>query len=383
MWGMIITLFLVLYGLMSYYIGRKGWIALGKPRSRAGLILYFIVLFLFILPFPLAEVGENLLPASLVPWLTIWGGYSMVAVLYVFLLVMIIDLVRLIDRWLNLVPAAIKEHKRTPLVLGVAAILLVSIAVAYGGWNAQNPVVKRYHVAVDKEAGSLKQLHVAMISDIHYGPIIDVERIERLAKMVEELKPDIVLLAGDITDGSLPPGEAGKLASALGKIEAPYGTFAVPGNHDRDLREDDSELMQALKEAGIHILKDHTVSVGNQFQLIGRDDLSRRYNESQRKELKELMKGVDPAKPIILMDHQPVELDQAQANRVDLQLSGHTHNGQIFPANLITGMIYELDWGMLKKDSYHLIVSCGFGTWGPPLRIGNHPEVVSITMNFK
>lgn len=94
------------------------------------------------------------------------------------------------------------------------------------------------------------------------------------------------------------------------------------------------------------------------------------------------MQGVDTSLPMILLDHQPIDLKQAQDNGIDLQVSGHTHMGQIFPAHLITGQIYDLDWGLLIKDNYHLIVSSGFGTWGPPLRIGTSSGIVSITLKF-
>lgn len=382
MWGFIITVFLALYSFMCYYIGRKGWTIFVQSASRMGRVLFFSVLALLILPFPLAELGEDLLPDQVVSWLTIWGGQSMIAVLYLFFLVFLINVIRFIDRWVSFVPLSIKDHKRTPLVLATVVILLAFGAVAYGSWNARNPIIQKYEMTVDKEAGSLKQLRIAMVSDIHYGPIIDVERLKKLKNMIDEINPDIVLLAGDITDGSLPPGEAEKLAGALGQIQAPYGTYAVPGNHDRDLRDPNSKLMRSMKKEGVHVLKDDHLLINNSFYLIGRDDPNRRANPA-RKELGELMKGIDPSKPLILLDHQPLELDKAKAHGIDLQLSGHTHNGQIFPANLITAMIYEMDWGKLKKGAYHLIVSCGFGTWGPPIRIGNTPEVVQITMTFQ
>ncbi|SEM73813.1 metallophosphoesterase [Lihuaxuella thermophila] len=382
MWGLIITLFLGLYALMSFYIGYRGWKMLVQTASCYNRILFWAVFFLLVLPFPAAELGEDVLPASIVTCLTVWGGYSMVAVLYAFLLLLMIDVVRLMDQRVSFLPAYIKEHKKTPLFLAILVASLVLATVAYGGWNARHPVVTEYEVEVNKDAGSMKQLRIAMVSDIHYGSIIRAERLNRLVEMIHETRPDIVLLAGDLTDGRLPPEDARKLAEVLGRIQAPYGTFAVPGNHDRDLREKDSEFMRSLKEAGIRVLKDNYVSVGDSFYLIGRDDPNRR-SVPPRLELNELMKGVDSSKPLILLDHQPIDLEKAQASGIDLQLSGHTHRGQIFPANLITGWIYELDWGLLQKGTYHLIVSCGYGTWGPPLRIGNQPEVVSVTLTFK
>ncbi|RXT06545.1 metallophosphoesterase [Ammoniphilus sp. CFH 90114] len=381
MWGIITTVFLGLYGLMSYYIGSRGWYTLGKQAPRPYQILYWIFFLLLILSFPLAELGEEVLPITIAPVLTIWGGYSMVAVSYLFLLLLVTDLIRLLDKRIAFLPVIIRDHKKTPLTLGFLLVCLVLIVVVYGSWNARNPIVKEYDLTVYKNAGPLDQLHIALVSDLHYGPIIDTKRIERMVEMVKDLQPDIILLAGDITDGSLLPEQGAKLAAVLARLQSPMGTYIVPGNHDRDLRDDQSELMNELIESGITVLKDNYITIGDHFHLIGRDDPNRRRGVD-RMELEELLVGTDPSKPLILLDHQPLDLSRAQELGIDLQLSGHTHRGQIFPANLITGQIYEIDWGLLKKDAYHLIVSSGFGTWGPPLRIGNRPEVVSIKIDF-
>lgn len=380
MWGLILTLFFLLYGIICYYIGKRGWYLLGRPTPLKK-VLYLLILSLFVLPFPVSEVFEDLLPASIAPWLTVWGGFSLVGLLYGFLLLLMIDLLRMIDQRLPFVPARIKEHQKTPLAIGIGLILIVLTAVGYGGWNARHPVVTPYQLSVEKDAASLEQLKIAMVSDIHYGPVIDVERVKRLAEMVNQLQADIVLLAGDITDGSLPPGEADRLAAGLERIQAPYGVYAVPGNHDRDLRDDESQLMTSLEDAGIQVLKDEATLIHDRFYLIGRDDPDRN-RQPARAELKDLTSDLERSKPLILLDHQPIDLKQAQAQGVDLQLSGHTHRGQIFPANLITDSIYEEDWGLLQEGDYHLIVSSGYGTWGPPLRIGNHPEVVLATITF-
>ncbi|WP_199241659.1 hypothetical protein [Desulfosporosinus sp. Sb-LF] len=137
--------------------------------------------------------------------------------------------------------------------------------------------------------------------------------------------------------------------------------------------------------AGVNVLRDQYIKVENSFYIIGRDNPSRRSggNTEGRKELGDLIKGVDSSLPLILLDHQPLELETAQQNQIDLQLAGHTHEGQLFPGNLITKLVYEIDWGYLKKGNYNLIVSSGYGTWGPPLRIGTHSEIVCATLHFK
>lgn len=382
MFGLFVSIFLALYVLMSYYIWRRGWQSLGKSASRPLRILFGIVFALLVLPFPVAEMIEDLLPDFIASWLAMWGGYSMIMVLYAFLMLLLIDCIRLLNRWLKFIPERVRDHPKTPSTLGMFVVILILGAVIYGGWNARNPVVNEYEVTVNKKAGSMKELHIALVSDIHFGPVIDADRLKPLLEMLDELNPDIVLLAGDLSDGRLPPGKGRELAAVLGKIEAPLGTFAVPGNHDRDLQDEEGELMRSLEAEGIRVLKDRYIPIDDDLYLIGRDD-PRLLEGAERIKLKDVMKGIDPQKPLILLDHQPRDLEEAQAGGIDLQLSGHTHRGQIFPGNLITDLIYEEDWGMLKKGGYHLIVSCGYGTWGPPLRIGNHPEVVSIKVSFE
>ncbi|MEG6510993.1 metallophosphoesterase [Desulforamulus ruminis] len=335
---------------------------------------------MLVFTFPAAEFAEDLLPPDSL-WLTIWGSYSMIAVSYIFLLLLFIDLGLLLNnRGISFVPRAIKEHKRTPFILSGLIVGTVIVVLIYGSWNARNPVVTNYALDIEKKAGSLKQLKVVMISDIHYGKIINEPRLNPMVEMTNKLQPDIILLAGDIMDGNIDPADVRRLTAVLSLMQAKYGTFAVPGNHDRGLR--DNQLLNDFEEAGVKVLKDNYIKVDDSFYIIGRDDPGRRTGKG-RKELGELMKGIDASLPLILLDHQPIDLINAQAVGVDLQLSGHTNRGQIFPSNFITGQIYELDWGPLKKESYHLVVSSGYGTWGPPLRIGSNSEIVNIKMNFQ
>ncbi len=380
MWGIISTAFLGIYCLMSIYIGRRGWTAFGKSVSPVLRRIYWVVLGLTVFAFPIAEMGEDLLPAAGGVWLNIWGGYSMIAVVYIFMFLLLIDFFRLTDKFIGCIPGKIKENERTPVILGVAVLAVVTAILAYGTWNARNPVVTKYDLKLDKQAGSLSELKIAMVSDIHYGTIIDAQRLESMVSIINELKPDLILFAGDIIEGAPTEAEARKLVALFKQMDARYGKAAVPGNHDRALR-NDNKVVAYFEEAGITILRDSYIKPGDSFYVIGRDDPG--HGSRSRIELGEIMNGVDPSYPIILLDHQPIDLEAAQENAVDLQLSGHTHRGQVFPSQLITGKIFELDWGLLKRDDYHLVVSSGYGTWGPPLRIGNHPEVVYIKINFR
>lgn len=381
MWGVISAVFLVLYCGMSCYIGRRGWNTLGKSASRVKQIIYWSFFALLILSFPASEILEGYLPEAGGLWLTIWGSYSMVAVSYIFLLVILIDFFRMIDKRAGFIPVSIKEHKKTPLILSILVVITVTAALAYGSYNALNHRVTEYELTVDKYAGPLKQLRITMVSDTHYGAIVNAERLSDMVKTINELKPDIILLAGDIIEGTIRQEEARELADVLSRMQAPFGKFAVPGNHDRGLRDNNGVLSRYFKEAGINVLRDNCIKAGDGFYIIGRDDPGRR-NGQGRKEINELVKEADSSMLLILLDHQPIDIDKAVECGIDLQFSGHTHCGQIFPANLVTGRIYEMDWGLLKRGKYQLIVSSGFGTWGPPLRLGNHPEVISVTIKF-
>ncbi len=379
MWGVISTVFLLVYFLMSYYIGRRGWVLLGKPASCLYRTVYWGLFSLLVISFPVAEMSNNFLPDTAGLWLTILGDYSVVGVSYVFLLTLLIDALRLFDKGIGFVPSVIRKHTKTPLVIGGAIVLTVITILAYGGWNARNPVISEYNITINKKADPLKQLKIAMVSDIHYGSIIDIHRLNNLASIMQ---PDIILLAGDITDGFVQREEAVKLTDFLSQMPSKYGIYAVIGNHDQGLRSVNSELLTDFKKKGINLLRDSPQKIGESFYVVGRDYPGHQ-GDQERKEIGDLLKGVDSSLPIIMLDHQPIDLEKAQSNGVDLQLSGHTHVGQVFPMNLITGYLYELDWGYLKKGAYNLIVSSGYGTWGPPLRVGNNPEVVSITIKFK
>jgi len=131
------------------------------------------------------------------------------------------------------------------------------------------------------------------------------------------------------------------------------------------------------------MLRDKTVILSNGVQLIGRDDRdSERMGNTTRKPLPKLIEGLDKNYPIIVLNHQPFNLGDAVNEGVDLHLSGHTHHGQLWPLNYMTNAIYELSWGFLKKGNTNFYVSSGYGTWGPPVRIGNTPEIVVFNLTF-
>ncbi len=160
------------------------------------------------------------------------------------------------------------------------------------------------------------------------------------------------------------------------------GIYAITGNHE--YIGGVSRAVKYIESLKIKLLRDTAVEVNGKLILIGREDRDiKRFKGLQRKNLKDILAGVDLSKPLILLDHQPFNLQEAANYNIDLQLSGHTHAGQLWPFTYLTKAIYELDWGYKVKGNTHYYVSSGYGTWGPPVRIGSKPEIVIITLKSK
>ena len=259
---------------------------------------------------------------------------------------------------------------------------LVGLILLAGHINSLMPRVRKLDLSVAKQAGTMKTLNIVAASDIHLGTIVGRSRLDQIVDTINSLNPDLVLLPGDIVDEDLAPVVKQNLGESLRRIRAPLGIYAITGNH---------EYIGGVKEAcayltdhNIVMLRDQSIKIADSFYLVGREDRSvGRFNGHLRKALPELMAAVDKKYPVILMDHQPFGLNEAVAESVDLQISGHTHYGQIWPLNYIVEMIYELAWGYRKITGTHFYVSNGVGTWGPPVRVGNRPEIVNIRLNFQ
>lgn len=339
---------------------------------------YWLVFWFISLSYLVARVGEKFLSKGITQFLSVIGSYWLGFIFYAFLTLLIVDFIRLINRFWPFLPNALK----TGPLAGTAVFFLVLGIVVYGAWNARNPIVHDYDLMVDKPAGNLKNLHIVMVSDVHLGTIMDSGRLNQMVKLVNAQNPDLILIAGDMIDENVERVIEQEMHTNLTQLKSRYGTYAVLGNHEYIGGHVD-EAMKYLGESGVKVLKDQTVEIAGGIYLVGRDDLTgQRFGGGKRTTLESLLQVVDRSRPIIVLDHQPSHLEEPEAAGVDLQLSGHTHQGQLFPINLITHTIFEDDFGLLQKGSFHLIVSSGFGTWGPPLRVGNKPEIIDINLRF-
>jgi predicted MPP superfamily phosphohydrolase len=256
------------------------------------------------------------------------------------------------------------------------------VILILGGFiNAVIPAVREYDITINKTAGDIKNLKIAAVSDIHLGSIIRKRSIKKLSGMLEQERPDVIFLLGDIVDGELGPVLRGDLLKYFKGPETADGLFAITGNHEFIGGAD--RTIPYIESKGITVLKDEIVNLPGGIQLIGRLDRdSRRFYGKDRLPLSDLMKDIDHSRPVIVLDHQPFNLEETEKNGVDLQLSGHTHNGQFWPLNYITRKIYELSYGYLRKGNTQIIVSSGFGLWGPRVRSGSRSEMVVINVDF-
>ncbi len=267
--------------------------------------------------------------------------------------------------------------KRGARVLGGAVIAFFIFVFAYGSYLAWNPVVRTYEMTVNK-ASNIDKLNILMVSDLHIGKMIGATHIGKLLDITKERKPDIVMIPGDIIDDNIETFMAENVGDVIAQIKAPLGIFATSGNHDY-YGGDLERLFTEMEKAGVTMLADKAVEIEESFYIVGRNDDT----DDQRKNIADVVKRLDEKKPVIMMDHQPTEIIEASENGVDVLLSGHTHRGQVAPANLITKWLYENDYGYLKINNLHSIVSSGYGFWGPPFRIGSQSEVVEIIIRFE
>lgn len=216
-----------------------------------------------------------------------------------------------------------------------------------------------------------------MASDLHLGKLFGGKELDKLADIMQQEKVDIILLPGDIMDDNVNAYLAEKMQPHLAKLKAPMGVYATLGNHD--LFGDQDRIDQEIRKAGITVLRDETLTLNNELVLIGRNDNL----AHDRPSTETLLKQVNTDLPIILLDHRPTDIEKHASLPLDIQVSGHAHKGQVFPASLITKMIYRLDYGHEKIGNPHVFVTSGYGFWGIPMRLGSQSEVIIIDVKGK
>jgi len=368
--GFLIIALALLFSLNGYVMVR-GWQALPFASVlRPVYLVTSIVLFLALLT---GMIFSNAMPQVIAKTVSFVGFTYIIIFIYLFLSFLFVDIVRLFNLFIHIAPVYMTNIR---LWMMVGTLGITAIAMIIGNYKFNHPKIVTLNLTTNNPTQN-KELKIVSVSDLHLGISIDKKRLQSYVKMINDQHPDIVLLAGDISDRSMIPVIKQNMLEEFRAIKAPMGVYAINGNHEH-YAETPTATADYLKEAGIIFLKDSACLVNGSFYIVGRDDRT----NTRRKTLKEIVTGLDGKYPRILMDHQPYHLEEAENNNIDLQISGHTHNGQFIPGNLFVKSMYEIGYGYLKKGKTHYYVSSGLGLWGPQYRIGTESELVVIHLKM-
>lgn len=294
---------------------------------------------------------------------------------YLFLITIASSIILLINRYIPLFPRAAINHYTRENILSLLLIIGFISALLVGGhlkymWKKQVMIPIQLDKTMRSDSLHGDSLRIVGISDLHLGYGIGASELQEWVRLINNEQPDIVLIAGNIVDISTKPLMRDSLYKYFKEIQAPLGIYACFGNHEYYAGTDKSA--EFYKMANIHLLRDQVALIDSTFYVIGRDDST----NPKRLPLSKLTKGLDASKPVILLDHQPNELTEAEKEGIDLQFSGHTHEGQIWPFSYLTKMMFANSHGYLQKGKSHFYISSGIGIWGGKFRIGTQSEFV-------
>ena len=368
--------FFLLYGAMHLYVFLKARAAFAFGR---GISIYIILFMLIMVLAPLIVRFSEKHGFEFLARLMSYAGYIWLGLLFLFFCVSIIlDIYRL-----SIYLGGALSHKNLSAVIPSARFsfflpLLFCMCIAiYGYFEAKDISLDKVTIKTSKIPKEVGKLKIVQISDVHLGLIVREERLKKILQTVKMAEPDILVSTGDLVDGQI--NGMGGLAELLQGINPRYGKFAITGNHE--FYAGLSQSLDFTEKAGFRILRGEGLTVEGLVNIAGVDDPAGNTNEHYKRiSEKELLSGLPREKFTLLLKHRPL-IDKNALGLFDLQLSGHTHKGQIFPFSLITWMYYPVDSGCLKPvDNCYLYVSRGAGTWGPPIRFLSPPEVTVIEL---
>jgi uncharacterized protein len=389
--GLRISLFFLVTSLLAaaghVYLYRRLFRDTGRHPHwrRAGLVAMGLVFVLMFLGRLLSRSVEGSVGRALASF-----GWSWMAVaVYLLLALFTLGGLRRFGTWVRRrreaspaahAPASPERREFLAKVTAGGAVALTAGVTSYGVWRAFTPpVVNEVQVRLRGLPRALDGLTILQLSDIHVAPLVQRRFMDALVSQCNGLKGDLVVVTGDLVDGSVP--ELGYHVAALQNLRTRYGTYFCTGNHEyySGVR----AWTQALEQMRIPVLRNRHVRIGEgkeSFDLVGVDDWSQQGPEGEGYDLARAVAGRDPERAGVLLAHQPKGWRDAAAKGLGLQLSGHTHGGQFFPFTLAVSAIWEHPAGLFQEQDSSLYVSRGTGFWGPPVRVAAPPEIVKVTL---
>ena len=357
------------------YVAQRLVLDPGVPEPlRSALLASIAALGLAMVLHPLAErlLTPPLLRIVMLPPL-LWMG----------LLFLLLNLLLVSDAllWMLGVAAPPPEHADTPLRVRALVVLgLGGLATGAGLRSAlRPPAVREVEVRLPRLPRALDGFRIVQLSDIHIGPILGRRFARELVDRVNALEPDLVAVTGDLVDG--PVARLRDEVAPFAGLSARHGTFFVTGNHDHYSGAD--SWVERVAELGWIPLRNRRVVIDSgaaSFELAGVDDHRGDFVGGAPEDLDAALAGRDPSRVLVLLAHDPSTWKRAARRNVDLQLSGHTHGGQIWPFRFLVRLVVPFVAGRYREGSSQLYVSCGTGFWGPPLRLFAPAEITRLTL---
>lgn len=389
-----------IYILLNIYVLRWGYLWIGNCHHLFQSRIFRIILTVIYTLIALTPLTGFLIrkPAFLHRILKITSNYFLGIFMYILMVLFSIDVVRLILKYA--VHASWIQSRIVFAAVGACCICIVIIISFSGIYHAKHIKVTPYKITVDKSAPDMDSLKIVLLADTHLGYNSGAVHAQEIVDKINEQNPDLVCIAGDIFDNEYDAvREPEKISEILRTIRSKYGVYACWGNHDlnepilagftfKHKKEDskqlkDPRMKRFLQNSNIQLLEDEAVLIDNSFYVVGRKDASLIEKiEEKRKTPDQLTQKLDKDKTIIVIDHQPKELQDIADAGVDLDLCGHTHDGQTFPGNFTVKFLWENPCGYLQKGSMHNIVTSGSGVWGPAMRVGTDSEICTINLIF-
>lgn len=265
--------------------------------------------------------------------------------------------------------------KRKPYRFGNIVATIIAISLTIVGFHSHYDKKEvTYHVSIPKTS-SVSQLKICLVSDLHLGSGNYMRQVKKLVQTVNTHHYDLVCVAGDVFDENTPHKLIHLSLEEFKKMKTTYGNYWISGNHEYYGKHTNFNIFQKYN---IHFLKNSYQTIDHTFNIVGFTDVE----SKNQYDLHQVIKGMDTSLPTITLDHNPKRFHE-HTFFTDLQLSGHTHNGQIFPGNIILSHYYENSYGLSHSQNHYLIVSAGYGSWGFPFRLGTHCEYDTIYLKMK
>ncbi len=367
-----LSVFFLLYFGSNYFVYR--FIKKIIPKNKTILNIFRVSIIFFAVSYAAARLTRNFGYSDIYRFLIICGSLW---IAFLFHLLIGATISAIAD---FIIKKTEKSHLHQFNVMFTGFWVILTIVVTAAGYKiANSPVVVPYNITIPKTA-AISSLKIAMVSDIHMGELITKKDVDKMTEHLNSLNPDVVFIIGDLFDERLDRVLREDYCSSFNNLKTKYGTYFAFGNHE--YFSDPERIADYLVTKGVVVLRDDTITLADSIYIIGRDDYSKGRWSDERLEVPALLKNCDPEKPVIMLAHQPIKLDEVYNHNVDIHLSGHTHNGQLWPFNYLIDIIYTIGYGHEKINNTHFVVSCGYGEWGPPVRTSSFPEIVLLNIQF-